>query len=94
MRAAGLEPLEPYRNSRAAWRCRCLSCGREVTPRYGSVAMGQGGCVACGNRVSAGKRAPPASDRAERMARRRRGTARAVPGAAAAVAVQVPDVRA
>lgn len=32
MRAAGLEPLEPYRGSSAPWRCRHTACGREVTP--------------------------------------------------------------
>ena len=26
--AAGVVPLEPYRNANAAWLCRCLACGR------------------------------------------------------------------
>ena len=54
MRAAGLEPLEPYANARVPWRCRCASCEREVTPMYDSVQSGQGGCGYC-----AGKRVDP-----------------------------------
>jgi hypothetical protein len=34
MRAAGLEPLEPYPGSDRHWRCRHAACGREVTPTY------------------------------------------------------------
>jgi len=30
-----LKPLEPYNSkSKGAWRCKCLKCGRIVTPRY------------------------------------------------------------
>ncbi len=47
MRAAGVEPIEPYRNSQSPWRCRCLSCGREVAPRYTDVVRGYGGCKWC-----------------------------------------------
>lgn len=32
MRAAGLEPLEPYPGSAAPWRCRHTACGREAPP--------------------------------------------------------------
>ena len=48
MRAAGLEPLEPYRSTNRPWLCRCMTCEREVTPTHGSVRAGQGGCVYCG----------------------------------------------
>ena len=48
MRAAGLEPLEPYANARAPWRCRCMTCEREVAPTYGAVRSKQGGCAYCG----------------------------------------------
>lgn len=52
MRSAGLEPLEPYRHSRAKWPCKCLHCGRAVEPTYGDVANGSSGCGYCsGNRV-------------------------------------------
>jgi recombinational DNA repair protein (RecF pathway) len=48
MRAAGLEPLEPYTAAIAPWRCECKRCGREVTPAYNSIQQGRGGCRACG----------------------------------------------
>jgi len=47
MRAAGVEPLEPYPGSSKKWHCRCLTCGREVWPRHTSVHRGQGGCRYC-----------------------------------------------
>jgi hypothetical protein len=46
MRAAGLEPLEKYPPGSRPWRCRCNTCGREVTPTYGSVRSGSG-CKYC-----------------------------------------------
>jgi len=53
MRAAGLEPQEPYPGKAILpWRCRCGVCGREVSPSYNSVQQGQSGCAFCaGNRV-------------------------------------------
>ena len=47
MRAAGLEPLEPYRGNQVAWRCRCVKCGQEVTPNLHNVKAGNGGCIHC-----------------------------------------------
>jgi hypothetical protein len=58
MRAAGLEPLEPYGGSKIPWRCRCVSCGNEVQPRYASIRSGQGGCATCA--ISGFDRAGPA----------------------------------
>lgn len=55
MVAAGLEPLEQYPGAGRGWRCRCLGCLREVTPRYASVQRGRGGCLWC-----AGRRLDPA----------------------------------
>ncbi|MFD9047208.1 GIY-YIG nuclease family protein [Streptomyces zaomyceticus] len=46
MRAAGLEPLEPFVNSMAPWRCRCTSCGSEVSPTLMKIRTG-GGCRFC-----------------------------------------------
>jgi recombinational DNA repair protein (RecF pathway) len=43
---AGLKPLEPYKNSGANWKCKCLRCGKVVSPRYSSVKMGAG-CEYC-----------------------------------------------
>ena len=36
-RAVGLEPLEPYVDSKHKWRCRCLKCGSEVCPQYNTI---------------------------------------------------------
>ena len=47
MRAAGLEPLDDYPGSNAPWRCRCLTCNKEVFPRLGGIRSGQGGCKYC-----------------------------------------------
>jgi hypothetical protein len=46
MRAARLEPLEPFDDADAPWRCRCLTCNRVVTPRLSSIGAG-GGCKYC-----------------------------------------------
>ena len=57
MRAAGAEPLEPYPgNAHAPWRCRCLRCGAEVTPRVAKIRHGRGPCLACGNREAGERR--------------------------------------
>jgi hypothetical protein len=40
MRAAGYEPLEPYPNNRSPWRCKCMTCDQERTPRYVNVLNG------------------------------------------------------
>lgn len=55
MLKAGLEPLEPYTNAVTHWKCRCLSCGLEVTPRYNDIQSGKGGCAKCGKRRSSEK---------------------------------------
>ena len=52
MRAAGLDPLEPYPGSAKKWRCRCTRCGDEVYPRHSSIQQGRGGCGRCGKRAS------------------------------------------
>ena len=46
MRAAQLEPLEPFADADQPWRCRCLTCSRVVTPRLSGIAAG-GGCKYC-----------------------------------------------
>ncbi|MFF1872799.1 GIY-YIG nuclease family protein [Kitasatospora herbaricolor] len=46
MRAAGLEALDPYTTSMTPWRCRCTTCGREVTPTLTKIRTG-GGCRFC-----------------------------------------------
>ena len=43
-----LEPLESYVKSDAKWKCRCLSCGEEVSPKLKNLQRGDGGCYKCG----------------------------------------------
>lgn len=50
MRKAKLEPLIPYPGSQKPWRCKCLRCGREVSPAYTTIQGGQKGCVYCGGK--------------------------------------------
>jgi len=44
---AGLQPLEPYPGSTLKWKCKCLTCGNTVSPVYGSIQQGNGGCIYC-----------------------------------------------
>lgn len=46
-----LKPLEPYPGNKAGWRCVHLVCGNEVSPTYGALRSGQGGCQACGKNM-------------------------------------------
>ncbi|PKW06256.1 hypothetical protein SAMN05428944_6701 [Streptomyces sp. 1222.5] len=61
MRAADLEPLEPYAGRRdKAWRCLCNGCGRETSPSLGGILAGQGGCRHCADeRAAAGRKTDP-----------------------------------
>jgi recombinational DNA repair protein (RecF pathway) len=52
MKAAGLSPLEPYRNALSPWLCRCTNCGREVSPTYNAVQQGKG-CRFCAAQANA-----------------------------------------
>ena len=47
--AAGADPLDPFPGPHDEWRCRCLTCGAEVRPRYTSIRAGRGPCRRCGN---------------------------------------------
>lgn len=49
MRAAALEPLEPYPGSLRPWKCRCAKCGRTVQPCYSTIQRDSGGCRWCRN---------------------------------------------
>ena len=42
-----LLPLVPYPGSGEPWRCECIRCGREVSPRWDDVKAGGGGCLYC-----------------------------------------------
>lgn len=59
MRAAGLEPLEPYPGLVSSpWKCRCLTCGDECAPRLSAVRRG-GGCRSCARKGVADKLRTP-----------------------------------
>ena len=49
-RNADLEPLDPFPGVMAPWRCRCLTCGEEVTPLLNNIQKGQTGCGWCSGR--------------------------------------------
>jgi hypothetical protein len=52
MKAAGLQPLEPYSSSGSPWKCKCIKCKRIVTPRLSMVKSKKSGCAYCaGTRV-------------------------------------------
>lgn len=40
MKAAGMDPLDPYRNVMAPWRSRCMTCGKESHPRLNNIKKG------------------------------------------------------
>jgi formylmethanofuran dehydrogenase subunit E len=44
---AKLEPLEPYKNAKTKWKCKCLKCGEIVTPTFHNLEQGNGGCINC-----------------------------------------------
>jgi recombinational DNA repair protein (RecF pathway) len=49
-RAAGFEPLEPYKGRHYAWKCKCMKCGEKVAPHYSGIVTG-GGCRYCSGLV-------------------------------------------
>ena len=52
MIAAGLKPLEVFRGVDYPWKCLCLVCNRETSPRYKGVKKEGRGCKYCaGNAV-------------------------------------------
>ena len=63
----GLEPLEPYPGASRPWRCRCLRCGAEVTPRYSNIKQGWGGCRTCWKAASSARQRGPEREAIEVM---------------------------
>ena len=47
MRAAALEPIDPYKSVMTPWRCLCKKCGKEVSPLLNNIKKGQTGCAWC-----------------------------------------------
>jgi len=54
MRAAGIEPLEPYPGTQHPWPGTCLTCGTEVAPKLANIRSGRGGCKHCAVAKNAG----------------------------------------
>ena len=50
MRVAGLLPLEPYPGAKAAWLCKCTTCGTRCSPSFHNVKSNGGGCRTCANK--------------------------------------------
>lgn len=48
---AGFEPQVPFPGVAKPWRCRCVTCNREVAPQFQSVARGRGCGFCARNRV-------------------------------------------
>jgi hypothetical protein len=47
MKSIGLTPLSDFPGSNKPWRCKCLVCGLEASPRWSDLQRGQGGCSNC-----------------------------------------------
>lgn len=50
MMKAGLQPLTKYPGAKKAWRCRCLTCNRKVTPQLSLVKNRGAACAYCSGR--------------------------------------------
>jgi len=48
---ANLEPLEEFSGANNPRRCRCLVCEKIVSPVYGNLQQGQGGCIYCAAKI-------------------------------------------
>lgn len=49
MLKAGLQPLDPYVNSKINWRCRCLKCKKIISPSLSNVRNTKIACGYCAN---------------------------------------------
>ena len=47
MKSVGLKPLVDFPGSGKPWKCQCLVCNLEVSPRWSDLQRGQGGCSNC-----------------------------------------------
>ncbi len=62
MKAFGLTPLEDYPGSGKKWKCKCIECGKEVSPRIADIRMGHSGCIHCSRKKEGVKRRLSSSD--------------------------------
>ena len=47
MKKFGVTPLVPYKGANTAWKSRCMTCGKTISPRLGALQSGQGACKYC-----------------------------------------------
>ena len=47
MKLVNLKPLVDFPGGNKPWKCECLKCGLVVSPRWGDLRQGQGGCSNC-----------------------------------------------
>ena len=47
MKTVGLKPLVDFPGSSKPWKCKCLVCGLDASPRWSDLQRGQGGCSNC-----------------------------------------------
>ena len=47
MKLVNLKPLVDFPGSASPWKCKCLTCDSEVSPRWSDLRQGQGGCSNC-----------------------------------------------
>lgn len=48
MKSCGLDPQEPYKNAKSAWRCLCIFTGKETSPTFDKVKRkSQHICIWC-----------------------------------------------
>jgi predicted GIY-YIG superfamily endonuclease len=47
LKSLKLKPLVDFPGSNKPWKCKCLKCGLEPTPRWGDLRKGQSGCSNC-----------------------------------------------
>ena len=51
----GLRPIEPYSSSAKPWLSVHIPCGNKVSPTWGSVQQGSGGCMYCAGNAPIGE---------------------------------------
>ena len=44
---AGMQPLEPYKNSKTPWKSKCNTCKKITSPMLGNIIQGHAGCAFC-----------------------------------------------
>jgi len=60
MREANLYPLVNYPGMNSRWLSECLVCGERVSPHYGNIVSGQGGCKPCALSAQSERQRTPA----------------------------------